>query len=205
MILKAIIKKRKIVYIIGDNKSEVANFICFLLKNNLSVYYLKRMPRSIDIISIFKSNVIIIEDDSKDDVMVVKEFLKPFFCTFVVIEALKKGRIKKFLNNFGKNWDMVLDYSIAKKLKKKRGEQLFTFAINKKNADFNVTDIKREEDRVNFKLNHKGTIIPFWVGEKISKKDIYSMLSAICVAQTMNLNLAEISYEMKKKWPLNKG
>ncbi len=201
MILKSIIKKKKIVFVTGDDKKEVSNFIGFVLKNNLSVYYLTRLPVNLDIISILRSNVIIIEDDTKMDVAKIKEFLKPFSCTFVVTEAIKKNRIKKFLNNFENKWDIFLDFSIAKKLKKRRGKQLFTIAIDKKKADFNVTDIHRQEDKTNFKLNYRGKIIPFWVEKKLSNKEVYFILSAICVAQAMNLNLAEVSHEIKKSWP----
>ncbi len=202
MILKALIRKRKIIYVIGDNKNEVSRFIGFVLKNNLPAYHLNRLPSFFDLLSILRSNVIIIEDNKENNVQKIKDYLKPFTCIFLITESKKKNRVKDFLNNFDKKWDIIIDYSISKKLKRKRGRQFFTFAINKKKADFNVTDINKQDNKINFKLNYKGNIIPFWVERRLSKKEVYFILSAICVAELMKLNLAEISHEIKKKWPL---
>ncbi len=202
MILKSIIKKKKIIYVVGDNRSEVSHFIEFVLKNNFSVCHLYQLPTSKDIISLIRSSVVVIEDDEKSDVCIIKDFLMGFSCIFTITESKKKKRIKKYLNNFGKNWDMVLDFSIARKLKKKRGKQFLTFAVNKKQADFNATDIHQQEDKTNFKISYAGSIIPFWIEKKLNKKEVYFLLSAICVAQMMKLNLAEVSYMIKKKWPV---
>lgn len=203
MILKKIIRKKRIIYVIGDNKDEVSRFIGLVLKNNLSVFYLRRLPVNLDIFSLLRCDIVVIEDDNKNDVEDIKNYLKPLPCTFVITESVKKNRIKSFLIKFENRWDIIMDYSIAKKLKRKRGRNFLTFAINKKKADFNVTDIYKQENKINFKLNYKGKIIPFWVEKRLSKKEVYFMLSAISVAQLMDLNLAEISYKIKRKWPFN--
>ena len=76
-------------------------------------------------------------------------------------------------------------------------------------ADFRATDIKSNPIRnenisngastgTNFKIVHKGNIIPVWLKESLGKEQIYSALCAATVGTVMDINLVDISQTLKK-------
>jgi len=70
-----------------------------------------------------------------------------------------------------------------------------TFGFGK-TCDFNASDIKINCG-TNLKLNHKGNVIPVRLQKLFGKEQIYSILSAFCVGEILNLNLIEITEALK--------
>jgi len=64
-------------------------------------------------------------------------------------------------------------------------------------ADFAASDIHLNSG-TNFKINYKGNIIPCWLKGIFGKEQVYSALSAACVATIFDLNLVEVSQSLKK-------
>jgi len=194
-----LLKNKNVIFITGDSKKETAYFVDFVFKNNFSVFYTNKVPDIFDFFSIIRSNIIIIEDDTKEDYQKIKKLLQSLsFCTFVVTETKNKARVKKILKGLLEDLNLVLDFSIAKKLEKRRKKTILTFGINKKSADFYVSDIHQKEDETNFKVNYEGATIPFWFQEKLKNREIYAVLPALCIAKLLRLNLAEVSYKIKE-------
>ncbi len=71
----------------------------------------------------------------------------------------------------------------------------FTFGFSER-ADFFASDLKFNHG-VNFKVNHKGSVIPFWLKEAFGKEQIYAVLAATAVGTIFGKNLVEISQEMR--------
>ncbi len=196
--IKELLKKKKIIFVTGDAKKEAGSFIRFVLKDSFNVFLTNRTPSFFDIFSILKSDVIIIEDNEKESVEKIRSFLDGFPCYFVITEVKKKGRAKKIIRGFLEDFILVLDLSIAKKLK--RNKEVLTFGINKKSADFYITDIHQKEDEINFKVNYGGNTIPFWIKEKTKKKEIYGILPALCIVKLFKINLADVSHKIKEEF-----
>jgi len=195
--IKELLKKKKIIFVTGDAKKEAGSFIYFVLKDSFKVFLINRIPTFFDIFSILKCDVIIIEDNEKESVERIRSFLGDFSCYFVITEVKKKGRVKKIIHGF-EDFIFVLDFSIAKKLK--RNKEGLTFGINKKSADFYITDIHQREDEINFKVNYGGNTIPFWIKEITKKKEIYGILPALCIVKLFKVNLADVSYKIKEEF-----
>jgi len=82
--------------------------------------------------------------------------------------------------------------------KVKAGEEILSFGFDEKNDVF-ASDIKINGG-INFKVNHKGSFVPFWTassGEADFKEQILPVLPAVCVGTFLGLNLVEISQSLK--------
>jgi hypothetical protein len=196
--IKQILKKKKIVFITGDAKKEAGDFICFVLKKGFKVKSISKMPTAFDLFSLIGKDVIVIKDNEKESAEKVKAFLSGLSCFFVITHLKKKARIKKLLKGSLHNFFFVLDFSIAKKIKKKK--DFLNFGINKKSADFYITDIHQKENETNFKVNYQSNTIPFWIKEKLKQKEIYAILPALCIAKLFKINLADVSYRIKEEF-----
>ncbi len=200
-IVSSLLQRKRTIFITGDFKKESAYFINFILKEDFSIFFVKKIPGFFDFWKIIRSDVLIFEDDLTEDSEKIKNFLKPLqFCVFVITDAKKKARVNRLLYGFPKKWGLVMDFSVAKKIQRKTARRFLTFGINKKGADFYITDVRQKEEETNFKVNYNSNIIPFWIKGRLKIKEIYSILPALCLARLFNLNLAEVSYEIKEEF-----
>lgn len=67
-------------------------------------------------------------------------------------------------------------------------------------AEIFVSDIKLNHG-TNFKINYKGSVVPFWLENTFGKEQIYGALATAAVGITFGLNLVEISQSLKKYQP----
>ncbi len=199
--IKAILKRKRVIFITGDRRKEAKTFLKFVLQESFTVFAKKGIPEMRDFFSLLKNEIIIIEDSEADLIENTQNFLRSLSRGFIVVtEIEKKTRIKKILSSSLEESVLVLDFSISKKLNKRKKREILTFGVNKKNADFYVTDIVQKEEGINFKINYGGNTIPFWVHEKLKNKEIYSLLPAICIAKFFKLNLADVSLRIRENF-----
>lgn len=64
-------------------------------------------------------------------------------------------------------------------------------------ADFRASDIMLNSG-INFKINYRGNVVPFWLEFTFGKEQIYAALSAAAAGVALGLNLVEISQALKK-------
>ena len=100
--------------------------------------------------------------------------------------------------NLPVNTRFVLNYDNekAKEINNLDNFKIMKFGFSEKNDIF-VSDIK-ENGGTNFKINHKGSTVPFWFKKPLNKKQINIVLSAVSVGIILGLNLIEISQALKK-------
>lgn len=71
-------------------------------------------------------------------------------------------------------------------------------------AELQASDIKLNGG-INFKVNYRGSIVPFWLNygssldEKVAEAKIQSALQVIAVGLALKLNLVEISQALKEE------
>ncbi len=192
------LKNKKLIFVSGDKSKDVVYFLEFVLKKDFSVFSTENIPGIIDIFSVIRSDVLIIKDNN-ENYEKIKEFLDRFSSSiFIATETEKKGKIKKILQGSFKELSFIIDLSVAKKTEIAKKKNILTFGVNKKSADFYITDIHQKEEETNFKVNYDSNIIPFWFQKRLKNKEIYSFLPALCVAKVLGLNLAQVSFEIKK-------
>lgn len=67
---------------------------------------------------------------------------------------------------------------------------------SQKGADLSFSDLHFNKG-INFKINYKGNIVPFWLDSLYGKEQIYSALAATACGIIFDLNLVEISQALK--------
>lgn len=71
-------------------------------------------------------------------------------------------------------------------------------------AELKVSDIKTDERGINFKVNYRGSTVPFWLVQESeitverAKLKVREIISLIAVGLAVGLNLVEISQILKK-------
>jgi hypothetical protein len=198
--IKKILKNKRVIFITGDRKEEATYFLKFILKERFSIFSLNEIPKNNNIFALLKHNTIVIKESEKNSTKEISDFLNGLLnCTIVITETEKKAKIKKILQGSLEKLTLIVDFSIAKKLQKRKKKKVLTFGLNKKGADFYISDIYQKEKETNFKINYEGNTIPFWVQKNLNTKEIYSILPALCIAKIFKLNLAAVSREIKEK------
>ncbi len=198
--IKKILKNKIVIFVTGDRKKEAVYFINFVLKDGYSIFFKKGIISLYDVFKIINSDIIILEDDNLEDSDKVKSlFYSLEKCVFVFTEVEKKIRTRNLLRGFSEKWILIMDFSLARKIKRKKVRNFLTFGINKKGADFYITNTSLKEEEANFKVNYNANIIPFWIKGSLRIKDIYGILPSLCLAKVFNLNLAKVSFKIKEE------
>lgn len=121
----------------------------------------------------------------------------PFDRNYFASEKEKIKEIEQFaLTLKHPNW-LVLNFDdeTIREIKDITNLRTLTFGFQE-NADFFASDIKLNGG-TNFKINYRGNIVPFWLDGIFGKEQIYSALAASCVGTIFDLNLVEISQNLK--------
>lgn len=193
--IKFLLAKKPVVIIIGEGKKVTKAMISCILE---------------------EKNSLIFESEEKK----LKEFKffleKAFFSTLVITHftdipfdkdffASEKEKIKDVIEIIKslpyKTW-LVLNYDdeTIREIKELVNLRALTFGFSQE-ADFFASDLKFDRG-INFKVNHKGKIVPFWLKDTFGKEQIYGALAAVCVGNLFNLNLVEISQKLRNYQPL---
>jgi len=106
-------------------------------------------------------------------------------------------KIKAVINEMPKQGFLILkfDEEIVKRLKEETSVSFLSFGFDKR-ADFSASDININGG-VNFKINHKGNIIPVWLEKSKGEEQIPFVLEAAAVGTVLGLNLIEVSQAFK--------
>jgi len=115
------------------------------------------------------------------------------------VETLKNAsEIKNLLKNIRAQTYLVLNYD-DERIRELKSLAVYslTYGFQKK-ADIYVSDIFTDDKGMNFKINYRGSSIPFWFGQTLTRKQIYNLLAGIAVGLIKDLNLVEMSQVLKK-------
>ncbi len=106
---------------------------------------------------------------------------------------------KELRSYFPPNGYLILNYD-KESFGKEVIANIMTYGFEK-GADFLITDLNFLNKEVNFKINYKGNVIPFWVKNIEEKNQVYDVVSAIVASFSLGLNLVEISkvFQIKEK------
>ena len=192
------LKKPKVIIVVGTEKKEKASEIIYQILNQ---YFLKEkiiLNKNIGFSFLFK-NKILIFNSKIEKIEKLKFLIKQSSLPILVLENFDEIeeqiiKIKGLISSDG-YLILNLDNRINKKLKEKIKSNCLTFGFQA-GADIQVSDIKTDNNKINFKINYQGNIVPIWL-ENFNKKQIYSILASIGIALIFNFNLVEISQNFK--------
>jgi hypothetical protein len=175
--IKFFIKKYPIIVIAGSGVNEIISQVLekkYKLKKNIFIFETEKENKKIEDFSFFFKN-------SEKPVLLLsgEKTISP--------RNFPRRDICLIFNNDDQKAKEAGDWSTGRKI---------SFGFNQK-ADVFVSDIIVDSEEVNFKINYKGSSVPFWIKKPIqenkSNQWIYSILSAVCAGLIFDLNLVEIS------------
>jgi UDP-N-acetylmuramoyl-tripeptide--D-alanyl-D-alanine ligase len=191
--IKYLFQKKPVIVVTGEGRVLAKEAISLLIKDALifsledsqikkSEFFLKPSPLSVLVVT------------HVGDI--------PFDRDYFAGEREKlKNTIELAKNLSSKNY-LVLNYDdeTVREIDDLTNLHTFTFGFSER-ANFFASDLKFNHG-INFKVNYKGSVVPFWLEETFGKEQIYSVLTAVAVGTIFGKNLIEISQAMKNYKPL---
>lgn len=127
---------------------------------------------------------------------------------FKNIDSVAKEKQILVKNLKEKDWAILnIDDERVRTMSDKTSAQILTFGLSEE-ADIQATDIQVDQELLNegatqikgltFKVNHKGSTVPAFLPNTISRAQIYSVLGAIAVGLALGLNLIDIIKTLPK-------
>ncbi len=186
--LAFLLRKPKVIIVTGNDKVAVKEAISQVLKP-----YFK-----------LGQEILIFESSLRDETELEKfKFLinKSYLPILVVagngdapfdIEEIQK--LAKIMPSYG-YLILNFDNSDVKKIANVANSKILTYGFQE-NSDFQASDVKLDEG-TNFKINHKGNIVPVWLEQVLDNEKIYPALAAAIIGTVLGLNLVEVSQALK--------
>lgn len=201
------LNKPRIIVVIGNNKSSVAEAIYQVLSKKLKAkkISIQNIPfANKDEILIIESNIkelnslnFLVKNSNSPILLVTNLGEIPTDSIFFRGDKNSAEDILKFINILPNNSQLVLNFDdeTLKEIKNSINLGTSTFGFGE-GSDFLASDVKFNHV-INFKLNYQGNIIPFWLDFPAEKAHVYNALAAISVSTILNLNLIEVSQIIK--------
>jgi UDP-N-acetylmuramoyl-tripeptide--D-alanyl-D-alanine ligase len=189
--IQFLIKRKPVVIITGEGRDLAEKAILTILKEK-TLFLISADDKEINKFEFFLKN-------SKLSILVITRVGDiPFQQDFFAGEREKLEKTIELAKKLkAQNW-LILNYDdeTVREIDDITNLNTLTFGFSER-ADFFATDIKLNHG-TNFKVNHKGNIVPFWLEGTFGKEQIYSALAAAALGTIFGLNLVEISQLMRE-------
>jgi hypothetical protein len=184
------IKKFKLIVVFEDTDSTVDNLIGAVLKDYVNLYKVDLPLDEIKPLFFNQKNIVEIKIDEKNKKSIEQALylIKKSCQSFLIVDKELDEEGFMIMNLIMKSLRQKDKIIIDTKNSRKMNFQ----GLNIQISDLNVTD------STNFKINNNGDTVPFWFNEPLSNERIKSILLAIATGMMLNLNLVEISQNLKK-------
>lgn len=141
-----------------------------------------------------KPKIVVLTDNNKE---LIKRMVAKIIDSSIMVEReiLFVNKIEKIDFSSKEYLIFNFDKEDIRPIKEGLPVKTLTFGFQE-GADFQVTDIKIN-DGTNFKVNYEGKVVPFWLDKILTDEEINSVLTAIAIGTTFDLNLVEISQSLK--------
>ncbi len=191
--LKFILKKPKLIIILGDSQACAKEAIFQVLKNRFKIGKEIFIFQTSEYDYLRKKSLSFLLKNSSLAVLVVTYADEALFGRY--FSQTEKELVKEInkLTKIISSGYLVLNFDneIVKEIVNNNNLKKISFGF-RSGADFQATDIKLNGG-TNFKINYKGNIVPVWLESLFGKEQVYSALAAVAVGTIFNLNLVEIS------------
>ncbi|MAF43835.1 MAG: hypothetical protein CMI54_06695 [Parcubacteria group bacterium] len=213
------LKRPKIVIVTGQGYQEAREAIFQVLSKNIKGV---KKVKNLSVLDIFQNNVLIFESDLKQiDLKDLIYFLKNSILPVLVITQAGEfhpdkeffaGDIKdvkearEIAELLPSHSFLILNYDdeTVREIDILTKAHSLNFGVGAR-VDVKATDIVISQRVVdgkiqrglNFKVNHKGSIVPVWLNNIFGRKQIYASLAAASCGMVMDLNLIDVSRGLK--------
>ncbi len=195
------IKKHKLVIVLKNENSEIIELTSFVLKDYVENKKINFPLNKNNFFDFVKSKTFIIESNVQEEKQLNELMLLIKRSSYIVLvlerELSKKdfkavNKISKLISSKG---IIITDSKNSKEIKSDK-TNIFKVGLNEE-FDLWASDLNISEN-TNFKVGHRGDVIPFWFNKPLNQNKIKSILFSIAVGMSFNLNLVEISQKLRK-------
>ncbi|HNZ84011.1 MAG TPA: hypothetical protein PLA41_02050 [Candidatus Pacearchaeota archaeon] len=199
-------RKFRTVLLSGDNSKLCAEILYQLLKDDFNVktfFSTNEFSNALDFLS---NDILIYIFDLEKEYGKIVEMFSGIESPIVVFNGNKQKEktgneleVEYLMENLSNNALIFFNNdNISLSENVKRGEKIIkTCSIENKGTIY-ASDIVNDGQELNFKINHEGNTIPFWIKGRYSIQEIYPILSAVLVAMNLGFNLVAISERLRE-------
>ncbi len=186
-------KGTKLVFLMGKGKDKNADLIFNLINDFIKVKRIKKPLIGFKKLSVLSNDVLILSNNDFSTER-IESFFSLFGEVLVVINSANLEKEKKIITLLDKSGELLIDFESIGKVPGKRIKKRLSYGFQK-NADFYISDLNLS-DRVNFKVNHKGSSIPIWIKDKNGKETVLFNTLALGVGTMLNLNFVKLAQKI---------
>lgn len=195
-------KRPCVIVVSGNGRSCAAEAIFQGLKNNFEVRKVSKLPliKSRKEILIFESDL----SDIKELIFFLQESNLPVLVAtqtgdippdryFFAGERKDVSQIRKLARILPRRGYLILNFDdeTVREIKNESPARSLTYGFQK-GANFQAGDVRISINGTNFKLDHEGRIVPFWIKGAFGKEQIYSVLAAVSAGVVKGINLVAL-------------
>ncbi len=185
------IRKPKLILVVGENRKCSSETISEVLRTHFKMG--KNLLVSENDLSDKEKNNFLIKNSSLVVLVATNVGEIPEDKEFFAGEEIKVIKIKELAASLPENDYLIVNFD-DETIRMTRNESranIMTFGLQE-GADLRASDFTQEGE-VNFKINYRGSSVPFWFKENLSKEMVYSVLAAVACGLILGLNLVEMS------------
>ncbi len=194
-------KKFKIIAVLRDENSDIFELMSVIFKDHIESQKVILPLRKNKLSLIFKNKIIMVEIDP-DDGQKLKQInflIKKSSRSVLVLEKdltdRELGAINFLFKAMNKKGLVIVDSKNSRKINFS-GIDFFKVGFGEE-SDLQVSDLNVSEN-TNFKVNHLGDVVPFWIDRNLAQSELKSVLFTIATGMNLDLNLVEISQKLKQ-------
>ena len=196
-----LIKKVKIVVVFKNKNSDIFKLLLSVFGTYIQSEKISLPLKKFETSLFLKNKLLLIEVDSenKKELKQLSFLIKKSLYSVLILEKelTEKdfGMINFLFKAINKKGIVVMDSKNSKNINLS-GVDVFKVGFSEE-SNLWASDLNLSEN-TNFKLNHHGDVVPFWFDEILDQDKIKNVLLAVAVGMIFNLNLVEISQNLKK-------
>lgn len=191
--------------VFGENSENDSFSILKILKNFFKIAKISNNRFSIK--KILGNKILVSNTKEIDDLKKLNFFLKKSSLPILIINNLEvlflnvsspQKEIADAAKNLAPFGYLIanLDDAIVRQAVKNLDVNKITFGFNSE-ANFQITNYKASSLGTTFKLNFGGNILPIWLKNAFDKKNVYSIVVALCIGYALNLNLVKLTQALR--------
>jgi len=192
-------RKPTVIIVSGKDKSFAKETIFRILGSFFKVKEIEEKAGSFDFLL---NEILIFETDTAEFDSLIPLIKKSSSSILAINQKVplteeEKHEVLEIVRHFPPSGFLILNSDCigSREIKGKVRAETLTFGF-KEGSDFQATDIKINGE-TNFKINHKGNIIPVWLESSAGEDHILAALVAAAVGEVLKLNLVKISEALK--------
>jgi UDP-N-acetylmuramate-alanine ligase len=190
------IKKPKVILVAGENRKHSSKTISGVLSSHFKIG--ENIFVAENDLSDKKKNDFLIKNSSlfilvATNVGKIPEDKEPF-----AGEEIKTIKIREAAASLPKKDYLIVNFDdeTVRMTRNESEANIMTFGLQE-GADLRASDFTGDGE-VNFKINYRGSSVPFWFAQELNKETVYSVLAAVACGLVLGFNLVEMSQTLRK-------